>query len=78
MDINATYDFDRDCPGNPSRLPGCRCPMHRPDLYHNATATIPTCFAGFTVPNTTGTMTWPIGGTTSPVLAYPVTVWPQR
>jgi hypothetical protein len=32
--MNWTYDGDRDCPGNPGRLFGCRCQVHRPDLYY--------------------------------------------
>jgi hypothetical protein len=41
------------------RTGGCRCPIHRPDLHHNHTSAVPTCFAGFTLPNTNATMTWP-------------------
>lgn len=61
--LNVTYDFDRDCPGNPSRIPGCRCINHRPDLYLN----------------TTGTLTGATLCTAPPSPpVYPVTVWPPR
>jgi hypothetical protein len=64
-----TYDGDRDCPGNPAGLFGCRCQVHRPDLHWPATAAVPMDFSGFTLPNTTATITWPPPGMT--ITAFP-------
>lgn len=43
---------DRDCPGNPARMVGCRCEVHRPDLYWpntNATTITPGTTSGMVV-----------------------------
>lgn len=56
-----TYDGDRDCPGNPGRLFGCRCQVHRPDLHINSAAANPIPLT-VTPTNTNGTSILPLSG----------------
>lgn len=57
-----TWDGDRDCPGNPGRLFGCRCQSHRPDLYYGSAKVYHSPEHGVTMSlATSGTYVVPVG-----------------
>jgi len=70
--LSWTYDGDRDCPGNPGRLFGCRCINHRPDLY-NSTMTITGATLCTVAPaNTNGTNILPLSTRVSGTYMVPI------